>query len=287
MPARDVRSAVREGNPFVVRRHPLVQRVAASTTLSNLAERLAGRTIEVAHKHRWIAGVRQVDAGKYLSKVAGSDAYWRHFLLRDFGLTFALPMPAGRQRLYFDYGWIGPAGTVQTFHQDNHDDVFVNHNVFAQVVGRKYVAVAAPSDSAIFRRRPLVPGDCRHSKASPRDASVRGSCVTLGETILEPGDLLYIPPRHWHYVESRSTSISISRWWFDARIAELLYASVVGIDLPRRPRGAEHLWENDLEEIGGAPVLRAVLRKNPVLTQFQLLSALVKFYGKGVVDGGA
>jgi lysine-specific demethylase 8 len=33
------------------------------------------------------------------------------------------------------------------------------------------------------------------------------------DCILEEGDLLYIPPKWWHYVRSLSISFSVSFWW--------------------------------------------------------------------------
>ncbi|CAL1532357.1 unnamed protein product [Lymnaea stagnalis] len=33
------------------------------------------------------------------------------------------------------------------------------------------------------------------------------------ECVLKPGDMLYIPPGHWHYVKSLSVSFSVSFWW--------------------------------------------------------------------------
>lgn len=33
------------------------------------------------------------------------------------------------------------------------------------------------------------------------------------EGILQPGDMLYIPIKHWHYVRSLSNSFSVSFWW--------------------------------------------------------------------------
>jgi lysine-specific demethylase 8 len=33
------------------------------------------------------------------------------------------------------------------------------------------------------------------------------------ECILEAGEMLYIPPRCWHYVRSLSVSFSVSFWW--------------------------------------------------------------------------
>lgn len=31
--------------------------------------------------------------------------------------------------------------------------------------------------------------------------------------VLEPGDMLFIPVRHWHYVRALDLSFSVSFWW--------------------------------------------------------------------------
>lgn len=33
------------------------------------------------------------------------------------------------------------------------------------------------------------------------------------DCILEEGEMLYIPPKWWHYVRSLTTSFSVSYWW--------------------------------------------------------------------------
>lgn len=33
------------------------------------------------------------------------------------------------------------------------------------------------------------------------------------DCILEEGEMLYIPPKWWHYVRSLTTSFSVSFWW--------------------------------------------------------------------------
>jgi [protein]-arginine 3-hydroxylase / protease len=33
------------------------------------------------------------------------------------------------------------------------------------------------------------------------------------ECVLQPGEMLFIPPRFWHYVRSLSVSFSVSFWW--------------------------------------------------------------------------
>lgn len=36
------------------------------------------------------------------------------------------------------------------------------------------------------------------------------------DCILEEGEMLYIPPKWWHYVRSLTTSFSVSFWWSGA-----------------------------------------------------------------------
>lgn len=39
------------------------------------------------------------------------------------------------------------------------------------------------------------------------------SSAVYQECILKEGQMLYIPPYHWHYVRSLSLSFSVSFWW--------------------------------------------------------------------------
>jgi lysine-specific demethylase 8 len=39
------------------------------------------------------------------------------------------------------------------------------------------------------------------------------SQVQYMDHVLEPGDILYIPPKWWHYLRSLDTSFSVSFWW--------------------------------------------------------------------------
>lgn len=39
------------------------------------------------------------------------------------------------------------------------------------------------------------------------------AAVPFEEAVLEAGDMLYIPPMHWHYVKALTTSCSLSHWF--------------------------------------------------------------------------
>jgi ribosomal protein L16 Arg81 hydroxylase len=37
--------------------------------------------------------------------------------------------------------------------------------------------------------------------------------LSFMDCILDEGEMLYIPPKWWHYVKSLSISFSVSFWW--------------------------------------------------------------------------
>ncbi|XP_077211160.1 2-oxoglutarate (2OG) and Fe(II)-dependent oxygenase superfamily protein [Tasmannia lanceolata] len=106
--------------------------------------------------------------------------------------------------------WFGPAGTVTPLHNDPH------HNLFAQVVGRKYIRLYPASIStdlypyceSMLSNSSQVDLDNLDEKQFPvaRD-------LDFVDCILEEGEMLYIPPKWWHYVRSLTTSFSVSFWW--------------------------------------------------------------------------
>ncbi|KAK8683174.1 hypothetical protein V6N13_039241 [Hibiscus sabdariffa] len=108
--------------------------------------------------------------------------------------------------------WFGPAGTVTPLHHDPH------HNILAQVVGKKYVRLYSASHS-----EELYPyGETMLHNSSQVDLDnidevrfpkVRD--IEFIDCILEEGEMLYIPPKWWHYVRSLTTSFSVSFWWSD------------------------------------------------------------------------
>ncbi|KAF2725931.1 Clavaminate synthase-like protein [Polychaeton citri CBS 116435] len=137
--------------------------------------------------------------------------------------------------------WLGPKGTKSPMHTDPY------HNILCQVVGSKYIRLYSPNETS--RLYPRGNDDAgvdmsntskveighvrelydRQELSSIRTEDGRGELssdladfelrfpdfkeAVYQECILGPGECLYIPLGWWHYVESLSTSFSVSFWW--------------------------------------------------------------------------
>lgn len=106
--------------------------------------------------------------------------------------------------------WFGPGGTVSPLHQDP------KHNLLTQVFGEKYIKLIDPGYTAAVYPH----GD--HILFNTSQVDVMNpdlerfplfADVQYTECILKRGQMLYIPPKYWHYVTSLSPSFSVSFWW--------------------------------------------------------------------------
>jgi lysine-specific demethylase 8 len=107
-------------------------------------------------------------------------------------------------------GWVGPPSTISPLHRDPY------HNLFCQVLGRKYFRLYAPEEA--HRLYPSPRRTQRNTSAvvdvrSPGPSFPGFADVPYREVELGPGDMLYMPPHWWHYVEALSASASISFWY--------------------------------------------------------------------------
>jgi len=113
---------------------------------------------------------------------------------------------AGGGELQSINAWLGPHGTLTPLHHDLH------HNLFAQVLGRKYFRLYPASVSVeLYPQTETILSNTSQVDLDKFDE--KAADLEFIDGILEEGDLLYIPPKWWHYVRSLSVSFSVSFWW--------------------------------------------------------------------------
>lgn len=199
----------------VVLRGAASQWPAASWTMDSLRERVGSAVVPI-HTGRWKrAGWRiardgttiPMSAATYLTEILEGRAtgYLAGFELLD-------AVPSLRADLAFpetgpfllDVVWIGPAGSVTPIHFD-----FVP-NFYAQLAGRKRwrlwrpEAPLEPRFAGIggFAMSALDAGDGPEA-AGPADMDI----------VLDAGDVLLLPAKWWHRVDTLTDSIAVNRWW--------------------------------------------------------------------------
>jgi hypothetical protein len=99
--------------------------------------------------------------------------------------------------------WFGPGGTITPLHHDKHSILF------CQVYGRKHFKMI-PS----FELPKIYNKDRYYSEVDPEQVNFKKyplfkKAITL-DTIVNPGDILFIPVGWWHWVESLEVSISVT-----------------------------------------------------------------------------
>jgi hypothetical protein len=120
--------------------------------------------------------------------------------------------------------WMGPAGSVTPIHHDFTD------NLFVQVQGRKRVILYDPDPDCAFYRMPFRSSNGRSSWHVSRVGSADSADFNAHplfrqaravESVVEAGDIVFIPNFYWHEVHSLdSPSISLSYWWDQRSVSE-------------------------------------------------------------------
>jgi Cupin-like domain len=125
----------------------------------------------------------------------------------------------------------GPKGTASEMHQD----VFSPHVWVAQLRGEKAWRLCNPVDLDV-------------TSAARVDAfnDTENINVAVYETLLEPGDLLYLPPDWWHQVRNESSSLAIFGHFWAYPDARRWYADTLTITDEVFRHEWQALWESML-----------------------------------------
>lgn len=133
------------------------------------------------------------------------------------------PLPYARGLMRRQNLWFAAPGTITHLHFD------LPFNLVAQLYGRKHFILFAPEERP--RLHPhrwlsstphLARIDAEHPDFERHPAlrdAVPWHCT------LDSGDVLFIPPRWWHYARALDPCISVNTWWSNWTIAPVLAAS--------------------------------------------------------------
>ncbi len=169
------------------------------------------------------------------------------------------------QRLSSVNVWIGPPYVIAHCHYDGY------HNFYAQLYGRKRFTLFSPTNwPGLYPFPFLHPSHAQAQVNASNQEDVENFRsireVEAVEVILEPGELLYIPPLWFHEVESQSISISVNVWT-DSHQTDLM-VKMFSMPLPfesndESSHGHEHLeWRGPHERrIGVAVFIHKILNK--------------------------
>jgi hypothetical protein len=183
-------------------------------------------------------------------------------LAKDIGVPYANP----QRRNVALHLWLGPAGTFISLHKDNHLQIDHTNNIFAQIRGRKRAVLVSPDQDAFMYPRTKEQGAHWHSQVDWEHPDFERfplfRRVVLDETVVEPGEILFIPGNYWHSLRSLDPSISVSCWWRVFRLADVvvsaLTSAATGAPL------AETATLADVDACGGVPLVSALLASSDV-----------------------
>ncbi|VDP92310.1 unnamed protein product [Echinostoma caproni] len=107
--------------------------------------------------------------------------------------------------------WFGPAGTVSPLHHDSD-----RANLLTQIQGWKYVILYTadqtlllyPHKDQMLCNTSQVDAEHPDLVEFPKFRQAEGFHGVLG-----PGEMLFIPPRCWHYIRALTVSFSVNFWW--------------------------------------------------------------------------
>ncbi|MFN6479647.1 cupin-like domain-containing protein [Nostoc sp. DedQUE07] len=121
--------------------------------------------------------------------------------------------------------WFGLSSKSFSSNSPLHFDL--SHNLFAQIRGRKRVLLFPPSNYLSF----YPPLEARSGAAY--DSKVNPDLLNLElfpkfpwqekiEFVLQPGEILYLPPFWWHRMTAVDDNISLS-FWYDVKIQDFFW----------------------------------------------------------------
>ncbi|HJP93829.1 MAG TPA: cupin-like domain-containing protein [Pyrinomonadaceae bacterium] len=161
----------------------------------------------------------QMDFVKAVSAICRDESGHEHYYLMQRSVPDEFPelLPDIKTPAWLAYQrpainlWFGSTENVTPLHYDH------TNNFFAQVYGRKRLTLFDPMQTDLLYPYPLESSASHVSFINLQQPDFgkypkfrQARALT---SLIEPGELLYLPAYWWHHVRSLQVSISINFWW--------------------------------------------------------------------------
>lgn len=155
---------------------------------------------------------------EYIDKITNDPTYTGY--LAQYPLFIRKPELLGHFR-FPDLYWMKPFTQIEFYLAPGNSKSKLHFdamdNFFTQIYGRKKIVLISPKFSESCY--PVnVTWDDGYSKIDVEnpdyDTYPQFKEVERIETVLEPGEMLYIPTQWWHDIRSQGISINVNMWWY-------------------------------------------------------------------------
>ncbi|XP_044512989.1 bifunctional peptidase and arginyl-hydroxylase JMJD5 isoform X2 [Gracilinanus agilis] len=144
---------------------------------------------------------------------------WSLDYIQEIAGCRTVPVEIGSK--YTDEEWSQSLMTVNEFINKyivNKNDIgyLAQHQLFDQVLGRKYIQLYSPqeSESLYPHETQLLHNTSQVDVENPNLIRFpKFTEASYQSCILNPGQILFIPVKYWHYVRALDISFSVSFWW--------------------------------------------------------------------------
>lgn len=241
--------------------------------------RFGDRVVQVSSGSASDAGRDTMALRDYLSGIAGvsgSDLpYLRLHRLPgafpELSEDFVVPTYCPPTRNTVVHLWIGPKGTVQHFHKDNQNPLSPVHNLFVQIWGRKVVSLVSADQDEKMYRHPAGSARANYSQVDYERPDLARFPLfreaRIAQTVVGPGEMLFIPANTWHHVRSLEPSVSLNFWWYRTTIADVVATLAADGDVATRRSPIDVA---DVDEFGGIWPFALAARTLPVARRARL-----------------
>ena len=160
--------------------------------------------------------------------------------------------------------WIGPRNSLQPFHKDTHNPLARVSGLLFQLHGSKEVLYVGERYESYMKQKLGAQADYHYSNIDLFDDSTITreflDEVQLGVGIIDTDEGIFLPENTWHHVRGLTPSVSMSFWWHDEFLADLIFRiSNVDAGFPHRFFGEPQdraATADEIESFGGVPALQ-------------------------------